>query len=92
VFYRIHDLRPGDAIHVQRADGRMIDFAVDSVRTYPKADFPADAVYGPFAEPVLRLVTCGGTFDRDSRTYLSNVVVYASLITSIPGRPTGRAQ
>jgi hypothetical protein len=50
------------------------------VRTYPKADFPADAVYGPFAEPVLRLVTCGGTFDEDSRTYLSNVVVYASLV------------
>jgi hypothetical protein len=29
----------------------------------------------PFAE--LRLVTCGGTFDRAARSYRDNIVVYA---------------
>jgi hypothetical protein len=91
VFYRIHELRPGDAIHIQRADGRSVEFTVDSVRAYPKAQFPAQAVYGPSAEPVLRLVTCGGTFDRKRRTYLSNVVVYASLVTPVAGQPGSRA-
>jgi hypothetical protein len=80
VFYRIHELRPGDAVEVKRADGRTIDFAVDSVRTYLKTEFPSEAVYGPSADPVLRLLTCGGAFDRDRRTYLSNVVVFASLM------------
>jgi sortase (surface protein transpeptidase) len=92
VFYRIHELRPGDAIQVRLADGRSVDFAVDSVRTYPKTEFPTEAVYGLSTEPVLRLVTCGGPFDEDRRTYLGNVVVYASLVTSVPGRPAGRAQ
>jgi sortase (surface protein transpeptidase) len=79
VFYRIDQLQPGDTISVQGADGRSIEFAVDSVRTYPKSGFPTQAVYGQTAEPVLRLVTCGGSFDRARRSYLSNVVVFASL-------------
>ncbi|MGY1636843.1 class F sortase [Geodermatophilus sp. SYSU D00742] len=92
VFYRVHELRPGDAIHVKRSDGRGVDFAVDSVRTYPKTEFPTQAVYGPSAEPVLRLVTCGGTFDEEGRSYLSNVVVFASLVALAPGATGGRAQ
>ncbi|GAB3307647.1 class F sortase [Geodermatophilus aquaeductus] len=85
VFHRVHELRSGDAIEVQRADGRFVDFVVDAVHTYAKTEFPSEAVYGPSAEPVLRLLTCGGTFDRERRTYLSVVVVYASL-GAAPGR------
>ena len=43
-------------------------------------DKPAVAVNGTFArdgDPVLRLVTCGGEFDRAVRHYKSNVVVTA---------------
>jgi hypothetical protein len=65
---------------------------VDAVRTYPKSQFPSQVVYGPSAEPVLRLVTCGGVFDRNRRTYLSNVVVYASLASPVGGPPGSRAR
>lgn len=92
VFYRIHELQPGDAIDIQRADGRGVEFTVDAVRTYPKSQFPSQVVYGPSAEPVLRLVTCGGVFDRNRRTYLSNVVVYASLASPVGGPPGSRAR
>ncbi|WP_169063761.1 class F sortase [Geodermatophilus dictyosporus] len=85
VFSRLHELLPGDAISVRRADGRTVDFVVDSVRTHPKAEFPAEAVYGPSAEPVLRLVTCGGVFDEERRSYRSNVVVYASFVAPVSG-------
>jgi hypothetical protein len=44
---------------------------------YRKSRFPTTAVYGPAPGPELRLITCGGTFDRARRSYLSNVVVYA---------------
>ena len=35
------------------------------------------AVFGPVPGPVLRLVTCGGAFDRGRGHYLDNLVVTA---------------
>ena len=64
VFYRLRDLRPGDADRVRRADGAWLAFEVTGTARYPKARFPTGAVSGPVPGPVLRLVTCGGAFDR----------------------------
>ena len=77
VFFRLSDLRPGDRAYVRRADGTLAVFRVTAVRSYPKDRFPTATVYGPAAGPQLRLITCGGTFDDTSHSYLSNVVVYA---------------
>jgi hypothetical protein len=44
---------------------------------YPKNEFPTEAVYGPTPDAELRLITCGGTFDRAARSYRDNVIVYA---------------
>jgi hypothetical protein len=38
-------------------------------------------VYGPVPDPELRLLTCGGTFDYATRSYLSNTVVYATEVS-----------
>ena len=35
-------------------------------------------VYGPTPDAELHVITCGGTFDRASGTYLSNVVVFST--------------
>lgn len=77
IFFRLHLLRPGDRVFVLRADGTLADFRVTEVRDYRKAAFPARAVYGPVPYAGLRLITCGGTFDPSTRSYLSNVVVYS---------------
>jgi hypothetical protein len=37
-------------------------------------------VYGLSDEVVLRLVTCGGTFDRSSGHYRDNVIVFATAV------------
>jgi len=79
VFFRLRDLRPGDDIEVRRADGSAVHFAVTRVARYPKTAFPTAAVYGSTPDAELRLVTCGGAFDRAARSYLDNVVVYARL-------------
>jgi hypothetical protein len=79
VFFRLHELRPGNAIVITTAAGDRFRFVVDHVRQYPKTDFPAAAVYGPTALPELRLVTCSGDFDRQARSYVDNLVVYAHL-------------
>jgi Sortase domain len=81
IFFHLSQLRRGDRVYVRRADGTLAVFAVTSVRTYPKDHFPTQSVYGPTPDPELRLITCGGTFDYQLRSYLSNVVVYASAIT-----------
>lgn len=80
VFYQLPKLRPGDEVSVRRADGRTAVFGVDRVAEYPKAQFPSAEVYGATDRPVLRLITCGGTFDRLHRSYRGNVVVFATLL------------
>ena len=77
VFYRLRDLGRGDTVRVRRADGRWLRFEVTGSARYAKAAFPTDAVFGPVTGPVLRLITCGGAFDRSSGHYLDNVVVTA---------------
>ena len=65
-------------IVVSLAGGRTVSFSVDGVGQYSKTSFPTAAVYGPVPGPVLRLITCGGAFDRSVGHYRDNVVVYAS--------------
>jgi sortase (surface protein transpeptidase) len=84
VFYRLGSLEPGDEVRVRRADGGTLVFEVTGVDRYPKSGFPTREVYGPAAYPVLRLVTCGGSFDRKKRTYRDNIVVSARLRTPSP--------
>jgi LPXTG-site transpeptidase (sortase) family protein len=77
VFFRLSQLQPGDRVYVRRADGTLAVFEVTQVRSYEKDDFPTAAVYGAVPDSELRLITCGGTFDYSTRSYLSNTVVYA---------------
>ena len=77
VFYRLRDLRPGDTVRVQRAAGDWLAFEVTGTARYAKAAFPTEAVFGPVTGPVLRLITCGGDFDRASGHHLDNLVVTA---------------
>lgn len=82
VFFRLGALRQRDTISVTRADGVVAVFAVERIVTYPKARFPTKAVYGNTDNAALRLITCGGIFDPSIHSYESNIVVYASLIST----------
>jgi hypothetical protein len=77
VFYRLEDLAAGDRVVVTDGDGQAHAFTVTRVAAYPKSDFATAEVYGPTPGAELRLITCGGTFDRSRRSYTDNVVVYA---------------
>jgi sortase (surface protein transpeptidase) len=79
VFHRLGALGPGDDIAVDRADGSTAMFTVRAVEEHSKDDFPTQRVYGGTDAPVLRLITCGGAFDEDARSYLGNVIVFADL-------------
>ncbi|GIJ81205.1 Sortase family protein [Micromonospora phaseoli] len=81
VFFDLGRLRPGDTVQITRDDASVVRFAVEGVEAYPKDRFPTDLVYGPANVAGLRLITCGGRFDRGSGDYVDNVVVFASRTT-----------
>ncbi len=88
VFFRIRTLRAGDQVNVSLADGAIAHFQVSAVAMYAKDQFPAQQVYAPHGDSALQLVTCGGTFDTHTRSYLSNIVAYTTLIATTPaGQP-----
>lgn len=76
-FFRLKELQRGDTVRVGRSDGTTVTFAVTGVERYPKAQFPTQRVHGPTPDRALRLITCGGAFDRAKRSYRDNIVVYA---------------
>lgn len=78
VFFRLGELAPGDLIEVIAVDGTTTAYTVERLERHPKDAFPTFAVYGATDQPSLRLITCGGRFDRSARSYTDNVIVYAS--------------
>jgi sortase (surface protein transpeptidase) len=80
VFIYLQRLHVGERAYVRRADGTLAVFRITMVRSYLKTKFPTGAVYGPTPDAQLRLITCGGTFDWATGHYLSNTIVYASLV------------
>jgi hypothetical protein len=79
VFYDLRDLQEGDEITVTREDGSVAQFHATSIQQFEKTEFPTDAVYGDIDHAGLRLITCGGDFDPQARSYLDNIVVFAAL-------------
>ncbi|MFE9613242.1 class F sortase [Streptomyces sp. NPDC006012] len=82
VFRHLARLRAGEKIVAALENGTQAEFAVTRVRTVPKADFPADEVYGDVDRPELRLITCGGPRTGDG--YSDNVLVFAALRATVP--------
>ena len=83
-FYRLRSLRAGDKVDVGLANGAVAHFAVTSVASYLKTQFPGQLVYASHGYRALQLVTCGGQFDSSTGHYLSNTVVFTSLVGTTP--------
>ncbi len=75
---RLPTAPPGTHVEGVGEDGDVTRWSVDRTEQHPKTRFPTEAVYLPALRPELRLVTCGGAFDRATGHYVDNVVVHAS--------------
>ncbi|RLK12528.1 sortase family protein [Micromonospora sp. M71_S20] len=80
VFFRLGSLKPKDAIELLRKDGKKARFIVDGVARYPKTKLPLKQVYGHTGKAQLRVITCGGGYDKAARSYKDNIVVFATLV------------
>lgn len=90
VFFGLRTLAAGDQVNVGLSDGVTARFTVNAVVMYSKEQFPAQRVYGSHGASALQLVTCGGAFDHQTGSYLSNIVVYTSLTAVIPAAGSSR--
>lgn len=80
VFYGLGATKIADKISVERMDGKVAHYEVTRVVSYPQSAFPTDEIYGDTTAPELRLITCGGRFDRAKGGYQNNIVVFAMLV------------
>lgn len=76
-FAHLDQLKSGDQVIVEGADGAEVTFAVDKVDSYPKTAFPADQVYADRPDAELVMITCGGDFDAAAHSYKNNIVAVA---------------
>lgn len=80
VFYRLHELSAGAEVRVTRTDGRTITFQVQRIQQTTKETFPTHTVYDDTTDAELRLITCGGAFNRTTHNYLDNIIIYATML------------
>jgi Sortase domain len=80
VFFDLGRLHKGDRISILRDDGATADFTVTGVALVAKNAFPATEVHRTSPAALLRLITCGGSFDREAHNYLDNLIVYATAV------------
>lgn len=80
VFYDLGQLKVGDAVEIVLDDGGRKTFAVTDLKRYEQDDFPRELVYGDIDHAGLRLITCSGVYNRSSKRYSHNLVVYAALV------------
>jgi hypothetical protein len=65
---------------VTERDGTAHRFEVMALEQVAKSAFPTGEVYGPSTQPLLRLITCTGSFDFGAGSYRDNLVVTARAV------------
>jgi hypothetical protein len=75
-FYRLGALEPGALIEVGGEDGAVHSYVVVERAMYDKDSLP-DRLWLKSGPETLALITCGGEFDRATRRYKENIVIYA---------------
>lgn len=76
VFAQLRYLSVGDRIELSTSDGGSRTYAVTGRRQYDKSALPAEVFDQDVGERLV-LITCGGSFNRQTRHYSQNTVLYA---------------
>jgi len=79
VFFTLKTLQSGDEIKLERGDGKTFTYQVASVEQKPIEQVNMAKLLQS-VEPEkegLNIITCGGSYDHDRKTYEDRVLVYA---------------
>ena len=75
VFWKLHELEPGDSVFVDMSTGRTVQFAVSGSLLYDAANAPLEKIFGRTTGKQLQLITCNGAWLQSERTYEKRLVV-----------------
>jgi sortase (surface protein transpeptidase) len=76
-FSQLGTVEPGDQIEVALDDGTTRNYEVTERTMYGKLMLPRERIWRNTGPEELVLITCGGEFNPEIRSFKSNIVVYA---------------
>jgi hypothetical protein len=76
-FSQLGSVEPGDQIEVALNDGTTRAYEVTERTMYGKLALPKERIWRNTGAEELVLITCGGEFNPEIRSFKSNIVVYA---------------
>lgn len=77
VFDNLHKLKKGDSIYIEDEKGESISFVVREIRNYEPSADATDVFSSDDEGSHLNLITCEGTWNKDSKSYSERLVVFA---------------
>jgi len=80
VFRHLDQLEVGDDIYVETKEGKSLHFVVSATAVYPYTGVPTEMLFTRDDKARLNLITCGGGWLKDAKTYSERLVVYAVLM------------
>ncbi len=84
VFWDLRNLEEGDLIEVRLQDGTVYQYQMTSRQQVDPATADIASIVGPTEREVITLITCGGSFNGETRHYDQRVVVRAERIAESP--------
>lgn len=75
---RLRKLRPGDLAVIRLSNNSTTSYRVRTVEDIAKSKLALDKVFDRDGARLLRIITCGGPYDRNGGGYRDNLVVTAA--------------
>lgn len=76
-FKHLTSTKVGDEIYVKMSDGSTVTFVVTDASIYLTTQFPSESVFHGNGQPVLKIITCNGTYKPSMGTYDHRLIVTA---------------
>lgn len=76
-FKRLNQAKIGDYVYVALSTGTFATFQIVDSSIYPTSQFPAESVFHGTQQPILKIITCNGTYKPSLGTYDHRLIVTA---------------
>jgi hypothetical protein len=84
VLFELRQMRVGDTLEIDLEDGTTQLWSITEVAQIPKVSMPLTEIFTWAGPARVVIITCGGEFNRSTRSYVDNVVVYAEPLADAP--------
>lgn len=79
VFWNLRNVQPGASVTVTDADGKVLQFRVLRIMSYPPTQAPLQDIFGNTSGTFLNLITCAGDWIPAQHQTTLRLVVYTAL-------------